>query len=43
MVLEHPSGTYTKCVATPESNIWARMTINDMNLPLTVVPGYAKI
>ena len=36
MVLEHPSGTYIKCVATPWSNGWAHMTLNIMHHP----PGY---
>ena len=30
LVLEHPSGTYTKTVATPGSNGWAHVTLNTM-------------
>ena len=42
MVLEHPSITYSKCVATSKSIGWAGMTHNTIHIPLTLGPGYAK-
>ena len=34
VVLKDPSGTYTKCVAPPESNSLAHLTINTIHQPL---------
>ena len=42
MMLEHPSETYTKSVATPGRNGWSHMTITIIYLPLTMGPGEAK-
>ena len=36
IILEHPSGTYTKCVATPGSNNYAHMILNTMQHPLAM-------